>query len=40
MLRCDLVNGDLSAYNVLIAEGAPRIIDVPQAVDGGSPEGL
>lgn len=38
MLRADLVHGDLSAYNVLIAEGRPRIIDVPQAVDGRSPE--
>lgn len=40
MLRCDLVHGDLSAYNVLVAQGVPRIIDVPQAVDGRSPEGL
>jgi serine/threonine-protein kinase RIO1 len=38
MLRADLVHGDLSAYNVLIAAGRPRIIDVPQAVDGRSPE--
>jgi RIO kinase 1 len=40
MLRSDLVHGDLSAYNVLIAKGQPRIIDVPQAVDGRSPEGF
>ncbi|MEZ5599270.1 MAG: RIO1 family regulatory kinase/ATPase [Pseudomonadales bacterium] len=40
MLRVDLVHGDLSAYNVLIANGRPRIIDVPQAVDGRSPEAL
>jgi len=40
MLRADLVHGDLSAYIVLIANGRPRIIDVPQAVDGRSPEGL
>lgn len=38
MLRADLVHGDLSAYNVLVADGRPRIIDVPQAVDGRSPE--
>jgi len=28
-----LVHGDLSPYNVLLWDGRPRIIDVPQAVD-------
>jgi len=29
----DLVHGDLSPYNILLWDGRPRIIDVPQAVD-------
>jgi len=33
MLRTDMVHGDLSAYNVLIQEEQPRVIDVPQAAD-------
>lgn len=32
MLRCGLVHGDLSAYNVLYHDGRPRLIDLPQAV--------
>ena len=33
MLARNVVNGDLSAYNVLWWRGRPRIIDLPQAVD-------
>ena len=33
MLRLDLVHADLSAYNVLVQAGQPRVIDVPQAAD-------
>jgi len=33
MLRCHLVHGDLSPYNILVWKGEARIIDVPQAVD-------
>jgi len=32
-LACDIIHGDLSAYNVLWWNGVPRIIDFPQAVD-------
>ena len=32
-LSCDCVHGDLSAFNVLYAGGAVKIIDFPQAVD-------
>lgn len=32
MLGCGYVHGDLSAYNVLLADGRPHIIDLPQAV--------
>ncbi len=31
MLECGIVHGDLSAYNVLYLDGAPRMIDLPQA---------
>jgi RIO kinase 1 len=31
MLECGVVHGDLSAYNVLYLDGAPRMIDLPQA---------
>jgi RIO kinase 1 len=30
------VHGDLSAYNMLYADGALRIIDLPQAIDARS----
>lgn len=33
MLANDVVHGDLSAYNILVANGRPVIIDLPQAVD-------
>lgn len=33
MLMNDVVHGDLSAYNVLVWEGTPTVIDFPQAVD-------
>jgi RIO kinase 1 len=33
MLTNHIVHGDLSAYNILYYEGAPWIIDFPQAVD-------
>jgi RIO kinase 1 len=32
MLACDLVHGDLSPYNVLLAWNGPTIIDFPQVV--------
>ncbi|MDA8343944.1 MAG: hypothetical protein M0Z66_00530 [Thermaerobacter sp.] len=32
-LRAGLIHGDLSPYNVLVFQGAPWIIDLPQAVD-------
>lgn len=33
LLELDVVHGDLSPYNVLIAAGKPVIIDFPQAID-------
>jgi len=36
MLACHVVHGDLSAYNMLYAGGALRVIDLPQAVDARS----
>ena len=33
MLLNDVVHADLSAYNVLVWEGKPTVIDLPQAVD-------
>jgi RIO kinase 1 len=33
MLRAGRVHGDLSAYNILYADGRPVVIDFPQAVD-------
>ncbi len=33
LLREGLIHGDLSPYNVLVFEGKPWIIDLPQAVD-------
>ncbi len=32
MLRCDLIHGDLSPYNVLLAWNGPVVIDFPQVV--------
>jgi RIO kinase 1 len=36
MLRAGHVHGDLSAYNILYADGQPVLIDFPQAVDACS----
>ena len=33
MLSCNVVHGDLSAYNILYSAGQLRVIDLPQAVD-------
>lgn len=33
MLRAGVVHGDLSEFNILLAEDGPVIIDLPQAVD-------
>jgi RIO kinase 1 len=33
MLSCNVVHGDLSAYNMLYSGGHLRVIDLPQAVD-------
>jgi RIO kinase 1 len=33
MLSCNVVHGDLSAYNMLYWKGDLRVIDLPQAVD-------
>jgi RIO kinase 1 len=32
MLCCELIHGDLSAYNVLLGHGGPTVIDFPQVV--------
>lgn len=32
MLCCDLIHGDLSAYNVLLGEQGPVVIDFPQVI--------
>ena len=32
MLACDLVHGDLSPYNVLLAWNGPTVIDFPQVI--------
>lgn len=32
MLRCDLIHGDLSPYNVMLAWNGPTIIDFPQVI--------
>jgi RIO kinase 1 len=34
MLQLDLIHGDLSAYNILYAEGKITLIDFPQVVNG------
>src|ERR1700754_1309812 len=36
MLSCNVVHGDLSAYNMLYSGGRLRVIDLPQAVDARS----
>ena len=32
LLGCGYVHGDLSAYNILFLDDAPRLIDLPQAL--------
>jgi len=32
MLRCGVIHGDLSAYNILYLDDRPRLIDLPQAM--------
>jgi RIO kinase 1 len=32
MLCCELIHGDLSAYNVLLGSGGPTLIDFPQVI--------
>jgi RIO kinase 1 len=32
MLCCDIIHGDLSAYNILLSDNGPTIIDFPQVV--------
>ena len=36
MLANNVIHGDLSAYNVLVRNGLPVIIDLPQAIDARS----
>jgi RIO kinase 1 len=36
MLCAGLIHGDLSEYNILVAEDGPVIIDLPQAIDAAS----
>ena len=38
MLACELVHGDLSAFNVLWWRGQVKIIDLPQAVEASAPD--
>jgi RIO kinase 1 len=33
LLDCELIHGDLSAYNILYHQDRPRLIDLPQASD-------
>jgi RIO kinase 1 len=36
MLCCDVIHGDLSAYNILLGANGPTIIDFPQIVDAAA----
>ncbi|MCP4499083.1 MAG: hypothetical protein GY822_03840, partial [Deltaproteobacteria bacterium] len=36
LLTCDLIHGDLSAYNILVAHNGLNLIDLPQAVDASA----
>lgn len=36
MLCAGIVHGDLSEYNILLGEGGPVIIDLPQAIDAAA----
>lgn len=37
LLACEVVHGDLSAYNILYHNDRPRMIDLPQVVDLDAP---
>jgi len=37
LLACEIVHGDLSAYNILYHEHRPRLIDLPQVIDLDAP---
>jgi RIO kinase 1 len=36
MLCAGIIHGDLSEYNILVAEDGPVIIDLPQAIDASA----
>jgi RIO kinase 1 len=36
MLSCDLIHGDLSAFNILLAHDGPTVIDLPQVISAAA----